>query len=97
MRSLGGPRILAVDPETDDSRDVQFRIGRNGQHVNVDIVMLGRGTLQGRTLDESHKPLKDTAVRVSSLTDPNFVVPATTDADGRFTIARVPVVFSIGA
>jgi hypothetical protein len=87
---LRSPRILAVDPETDEFRDLQFNIARNGQKMNVDIVLLGRGTLQGRTLGEDGKPLKDTAIRISSLTD-NSAYGATSDADGRFTVARVPV------
>ncbi len=87
---LRAPRILAVDPETEEFRDLQFSVARNGQRLNIDIVMLGRGTLQGRTLSESGQPLKDTAIRVTSLTD-GSVYAATTDADGRFTVARVPV------
>src|SRR5262249_23227101 len=59
---LRGPRILAVDPETEEFRDVRFNIARNGQHVNVDIVLLGRGTVQGRTFGEDGKPLKDSFV-----------------------------------
>jgi hypothetical protein len=87
---VGGPRLLAVDPETEDSRDVQFNIARNGQKLNVDLVMLGRGTVTGRVLDEAGKLLKDTKIRVTSLTD-NSAYAATTDASGRFTIDRVPV------
>ena len=87
---LSSPRIVAVDPETEDSRDLQFRIGHTAQRLNVDIVMLGRGSLQGRTFDEAGKPLKDSAIRVSSLTD-NSVYAAKTDAAGQFPIARVPV------
>ena len=87
---LRAPRILAVDPETDEFRDLQFSVARNGQRLNVDIVMLGRGTLEGRTVSEAGQPLKDTAIRVSSLTD-NSVYAAKTDADGRFTVSRVPV------
>ncbi|MEN3336344.1 MAG: large repetitive protein, partial [Acidobacteriota bacterium] len=87
---LRGPRILAVDPETDEFRDLRFSVARNGQRLNVDIVMLGRGTLEGRTVSEAGLPLKDTAIRVSSLTD-GSVYSATSDADGRFTVARVPV------
>ena len=53
---LSAPRIMAVDPESDpehaEFRDVEFRIARDGQRMNVDLVLLGRGTFQGRTLDE---------------------------------------------
>ena len=52
--------------------------------------MLGRGTFKGSTLDENGQPLKDTAVRITSLTDSSSY-GATSDAEGRFTVARVPV------
>src|SRR5439155_2481266 len=71
-------------------RDIQFHIARNGQRLNVDLVLLGRGTLTGRTLDESKHPLRDTTVRVTSLTD-RSQYGATTDANGAFAIARIPV------
>ncbi|MEQ1868664.1 MAG: Ig-like domain-containing protein [Vicinamibacterales bacterium] len=87
---LRAPRVLAVDPETDEFRDLRFSVARNGQRLNVDIVMIGRGTLQGRTLGEDGKPLKETAIRITSLTD-HSAYAATSDAEGRFTVARVPV------
>ena len=87
---LRSPRVLAVDPETEEFRDLRFTVARNGQRLNVDIVMIGRGTLQGRALGENGAPLKDTAVRITSLTDQS-AYSATSDADGRFTVARVPV------
>ena len=87
---LRSPRVLAVDPETDEFRDLRFGVARNGQRLNVDIVMIGRGTLQGRALGEDGTPLKDTAVRISSLTDQS-VYAATSGPDGRFSVARIPV------
>ncbi|MCU1382351.1 MAG: LamG domain protein jellyroll fold domain protein [Acidobacteria bacterium] len=83
-------RIVAVDEETGEFRDVRFSLQRSGQRLTVDIVLLGRGTLQGRTLSETGAPLRDSAVRVTSLTDQSQYA-ATTDADGRFSIARIPV------
>jgi len=87
---LRAPRLLAVDPETNEFRDLQFSVARNGQQLNIDVVMLGRGTLQGRTLSETGQPLKDSAIKVTSLTD-SSQYSATTDADGRFTVSRIPV------
>jgi hypothetical protein len=87
---LESPRIVAIDPDTDEFRDVQFTVARHGQRLNVDIVLLGRGTLVGRTLGESGQPLKDTFVRITSLTDQSQYA-AKTDAAGRFTVARIPV------
>jgi hypothetical protein len=87
---LRSPRIVAVDTDTDDSRDLRFSVARNGQRLNVDIVMIGRGTLAGRAIGEDGRPLKDTSIRITSLTDQSAYA-ATSDADGRFTVARVPV------
>ena len=83
-------RIVAVDPETGEFRDLSFNVQRDGQRLNVDVVLLGRGTFTGRTLDEGGKPLKQSSVRVTSLTDQSEY-GATSAADGTFTIARVPV------
>jgi 5-hydroxyisourate hydrolase-like protein (transthyretin family) len=87
---LGSARVLAVDPETDDSRDAQFRLARNGQRLNVDLVMLGRGTIEGRTLAEDGHPLADSSIRITSLTDQSQYA-ARTDADGHFAVSRIPV------
>ena len=83
-------RILAVNLETGELRNVRFNVQRDGQRLNVDIVFLGRGTFTGTTFDERGRPLPGTAVRVSSLTD-GSQYGATTDAAGRFTIPGVPV------
>lgn len=83
-------RILAVNQETGESRNVRFDVQRSGQHLNVDIVFLGRGTFAGATFDERGRPLASTAVRVSSLTD-GSQYGTTTDAAGRFAIPGVPV------
>ena len=88
LRNLN--RIVAVDSETDEFRDIQFALQRNGQQINLDIVMLGRGTFTGRTLDENRQPLRDTAVRITSMTD-GVQFGATSGPDGRFTVARIPV------
>jgi hypothetical protein len=86
----GMARIVAVDPATDDSRTVDFTSQRDGQRLNVNIVFLGRGTLTGRTLAENGSPIAGAQLRVTSLTD-HSQYAATSDADGRFTIARIPV------
>ncbi|MEO5657165.1 MAG: hypothetical protein ABIO65_12705, partial [Nitrospiria bacterium] len=86
-----GSRIVAIELGTEEFRDVRFKVQRNGQRLNVNIVILGRGTFQGRTLAEDGRtPLKDTAIRVTSLTDQSEY-GATTDEQGRFIIARIPV------
>src|SRR4029077_8506169 len=83
-------QITALNPGTEEFRNANFNIQRDGQRLTVDIVLLGRGTLQGRTLAEDGTPLKDSAIRVTSLTDQSQY-SATTDVDGKFTIGRIPV------
>ena len=83
-------RIVAVDEESNQSRDLRFAVQRKGQRLNVDVVFLGRGTMQGRTLAEDGRALAKTSVRVTSLTD-NSQYGATTDAQGRFAIGGIPV------
>ncbi|HEX4915743.1 MAG TPA: hypothetical protein VFV51_17415, partial [Vicinamibacterales bacterium] len=87
---LTADRVVAVDPESGEFRDLRFNVQRNGQRLNVDIVFLGRGTFQGRTLAEDGRVLPNTSVRITSLTD-NSQYGATTDNDGRFSIGRIPV------
>jgi 5-hydroxyisourate hydrolase-like protein (transthyretin family) len=84
-------RIVAVDAEAGDVRDVRFHVRSNGQRVNVNVVFLGRGTLTGRTLAaDGRTPLANTFVRVTSLTDQSQF-GARADSAGRYTIAGVPV------
>jgi hypothetical protein len=87
---LLGDRLLAVNQETGENRNVRFNVQRNGQRLNVDIVFLGRGTFSGGTFDERGHPLSGTSLRVSSLTD-GSQYGATTDVSGHFTIPGVPV------
>lgn len=54
-----GSRIIAIEPETEEFRSLQFQIARHGQRLNVNIVFLGRGTLQGRTFDEGSNEAPD--------------------------------------
>jgi hypothetical protein len=83
-------QIVAVDGESDQSRDLKFTVQRKGQRLNVDVVFLGRGTFQGRTLAEDGRAIAKTSVRVTSLTD-NSQYGATTDDQGRFAIGGIPV------
>src|SRR5262249_18405447 len=77
-------KLLAVDEIHDDLRTVRFRLARSGQHLNVDVVFLGRGTLKGRTLaEDGHMPLANSLLRVTSSTDQSQYA-ATTDANGAF-------------
>ncbi len=85
------PKIIAVDTENDQFRTLRFTVARDGQRLDVNVVFLGRGTLTGRVLREDGRTaIPGAALRVTSLTDQSQY-GATADADGRFTIAAIPV------
>ncbi|MFZ4858365.1 MAG: Ig-like domain-containing protein [Desulfuromonadaceae bacterium] len=87
----GANRIVALDPANSEFREILFTPARNGQRLNVDIVMLGRGTLRGKILGEDGTTLLDKAsIRVTSLTD-GSLFGFTTDVTGTYAIPRVPV------
>lgn len=83
-------KLAAIDTERDELRIVKFRLARPGQHLNVDVVLLGRATLRGRTLAEDGTPLAGTALRITSSTDQSQYA-ATSDANGVFEVGRIPV------
>lgn len=87
----GTNKIVALDAASDDFREILFTPARNGQRLNVDIVMLGRGIVRGKVLGEDGAtPLRDATIRITSLTD-NSQYGFTTDATGTFVMPRVPV------
>ncbi len=84
-------RLVAVEPDAGNSRSVKFGLARAGQRLNVDVVLLGRGTLRGRTFAEDGRtPLAGTALRITSLTDQSQYA-ATADSTGAYEVPRVPV------
>ena len=90
VANSGRNRIAAVTPGGDDARAIDFTSQRNGQRLNVNVVLLGRGTVQGRALAENGTPLARANVKITSLTDDSSY-GATTDDTGTFIIPRIPV------
>lgn len=85
------PKIIAIDTENDQFRQLRFTVARDAQRLDVNIVFLGRGTLAGRVLQEDGRTaIPGAAIRVTSLTDQSQY-GATSDAEGRFAIAAIPV------
>ena len=84
-------RLEAVDPETGERGEVYAAIRHNGQHLDLDIILVGTGTIAGRALSPAGAPLPDAVVRVTSLTRFGEVRAARTDATGAFSVASVPV------
>ena len=88
----GYARLTAVDPETGETGDVFTQLGRAGQHLDIDIILLGTGRIVGRTLTaDGLAPLAGAVVRVTSLTKYGETFGAISDASGAFSIAGVPV------
>ncbi len=84
-------RIVVVDPSTEEFRAVEFKAARHGQRLNINVVFLGRATLQGRTFaEDGFTPLAETQLRVTSMTDYSSY-GAKTDEQGRFTVPGIPV------
>ena len=84
-------KVVAIDPGTREFRAVEFKAGRDGQWLNMNIVLLGRSTVSGRVLAEDGFTLLEKAqIKVTSLTDYSQY-GAASDKDGRFAIPDVPV------
>lgn len=84
-------RLEAVDPESGERGEVHGVIRHNGQRLDLDVVLLGTGTIAGRALSPAGEPLRGAVVRVSSVTRFGEVHSAITDATGAFSISSVPV------
>ncbi|MEJ2166563.1 MAG: hypothetical protein P8X90_13600, partial [Desulfobacterales bacterium] len=88
---LPGSKVVAVDQETGEFRSIPFTVQRHGQRLNLNIVFLGRGTLQGRAVaEDGFTLLPDTRIKVTSLTDYSEY-GATTNQEGKFVIPGIPV------
>lgn len=84
-------RIVALDPESGDTRRLAFSLARAGQRMQADLVFVGRGTIVGRTLAEDGvTPLANTQLRITSLTDQSQY-GGQSDATGAFALSRLPV------
>jgi hypothetical protein len=81
----------AIEPETGERGEVRTHIRFDGQHLDLDIILLGTGRLVGRALAPNGTPLPGAVVRASSLTRFGEVFGAVTDASGAFSIAGIPV------
>ncbi|RLB69949.1 MAG: hypothetical protein DRH04_04385, partial [Deltaproteobacteria bacterium] len=83
-------KIVAIDPLTGESRSVEFQVSRHGQHLNINVTFLGRGTLAGRTLaEDGFTLLPDTQIKVTSLTDYSQY-SATSDENSNFIVQNIP-------
>lgn len=89
-KELAAVEIAAVRFGNNEFRPVLFTVQRDGQRLNVNIVFLGRGRLQGRTLSENGTPLAGTQLKLTSLTD-RSQYGTVSDDQGRYVFGDVPV------
>ncbi len=90
-------RIRAKDLETGEDGVLKTTVRTDGERLRMDIVLLGRGTVDGTVRDSSGMPVMNAVVNVVSATDFSHYA-AQTDQNGYYRINRVPVgAFSITA
>jgi hypothetical protein len=82
--------LEAIDLESGERGEVRTAI-RDKDRRDIDIILLGTGTLAGTARAPNGTPLKEAVVRVSSLTRFGAAFGAVTDASGAFSIAGIPV------
>lgn len=85
-------RFEAIDLQNGEKGEVITQIRSSGQHLDLDIVLLGTGTLAGQVFAANGTtPLAGAVVQVSSLTRFGDLFSAVTNSSGAFAIAGVPV------
>ncbi len=89
IKNLRG-KVTALDPRTGEHRSVQFDVVRHGQRLNLNVVFLGRGTVQGRVLaEDGQTPLEDAHIKLTSMTDYSQY-GARSNENGYYVIPDVP-------
>src|SRR6185503_2019361 len=84
-------RFEAFDLQTGEHGSVTTQIHHSGQHLDLDIILLGTGTIAGRAFaKDGTTPLAGAVVRVSSLTSLGDNFSAVTDTSGAYSIHGVP-------
>ncbi len=84
-------RIDSLDAITGSKGFAVGSIRMQGQTVQVDVVLQGRGTVTGTVVDGSGVPLSGIIVRCSSENDPGFRTAQLSRANGAFSFVSVPV------
>ena len=82
--------IVATDLETGEQGTIRTRVSRDGQRISLDVVLVGRGTVEGTVRDASGNPIPNAVVNVTSGTDMSGY-GTRTDQNGFYQIPRVVV------
>lgn len=84
-------RIDSYDGMTGSKGYAVGSIRTPGETVQVDVVLQGRGTVQGTVVDGAGTPLAGIIVRCSSETDTGFRTAQLSQPNGGFSFVSVPV------
>ncbi|MFN8491312.1 MAG: carboxypeptidase regulatory-like domain-containing protein [Caldilineaceae bacterium] len=81
-----------IDPQSGASGVTNTEIRYNGQHLDLDLILLGTGTLAGHVLAaDGHTPLAGAVIRVINPLKAQDQYGATSDANGAYIIGKIPV------
>ncbi len=90
-----GTRWAFYDPESGERGEIGAQPSFNGQNLQLDLILRGRGTLTGRVLSASGQPLAGAFVRARPLggygLGEEYSYTARSNADGIYVLSGVPV------
>lgn len=84
-------RVDSFDAITGSKGYAVGSVRTQGQTVQVDVVLQGRGTVKGTVVDGTGAALGGVIVRCASENDPGFRTAQLSRSDGGFTFTSVPV------
>ena len=83
--------IMTTDPATGGRREVSAWVRANGEAIELDLALLGRGAVSGTVRDVLGDPVPGASVVVVSETDPQIGGAAVTDGDGVYLVDGITV------
>ncbi|BBO87549.1 Ig-like domain-containing protein [Desulfosarcina ovata] len=90
QQACGPFRVRGRDPVTGEEGSLITRVRNDGERLRLDIVLVGRGAVEGTVRDETGTPVADATVSVKSMTDFSRY-GVRTDQNGFFRINGIPV------
>ena len=82
--------VMAKDTETGDAGHLFTQVGRDGERLRLDIVVRGRGRVEGTVRDEGGAPVPQALVELTSTTM-GPLKPRGTDQHGRYHFDGIDV------